>query len=114
MGGKDDYWRLSTWRNDRRVVIVRSRLSRDAILALEDKQEGQQAFGFLADAEDIRAFEYAVLVTTLNDEVIGIVRHNRDRADCENNFDEIKTTGAGADLRQRILNLVDSLLESLP
>ncbi|MEE8058621.1 MAG: transposase [Pseudomonadales bacterium] len=87
---KDDYLRLSTWRNDRRVVIVRRRLSKDAMLALEDKQEGQQAFGFLTEAEDIRAFEYAVLVTSLDDEVISIVRHYRDRADCENNFDEIK------------------------
>lgn len=42
------------------------------------------------DAEDIRAFEYAVLVTSLEDEILSIVTHYRDRADCENNFDEIK------------------------
>ena len=58
---------------------------------LKTKKKGQQAFGFWEDAEDIPAFEYAVLATSLNDEVLSIVRHYRDRADGENNFDEIKT-----------------------
>ena len=54
------------------------------------KKTGQESFGFIDDVEDIRTYEYAVLVTSLNDEVISIVQHYRDRADCENNFDEIK------------------------
>lgn len=87
---KEDYLKLASWRDHRRVVIVRRRLRKEAILALEDNKEGQQSFGFLQDADDIRAFEYAVLVTSLDDEVISIVQHYRDRADCENNFDEIK------------------------
>jgi hypothetical protein len=41
-------------------------------------------------AEDLSAFEYSVLVTALDAEVITIVQHYPDRADCENNFDEIK------------------------
>ncbi len=87
---KDDHLKLAAWSAERRVVIVRRRLPRDTVLALEDNNKGQQAFGFLEDAEDIRAFEYAVLVTSLEDEVLSIVSHYRDRADCENNFDEIK------------------------
>lgn len=87
---QDGQLKLSTWNNERRVVIVRRRLPKDTVLALEKKKNGQQGFGFLEDAEDIRAFEYAVLVTSLDDEVLTIVRHYRDRADCENNFDEIK------------------------
>jgi hypothetical protein len=87
---KDDHLKLAAWNKIRRVVIVRRRLPKDVVLALENQKEGQQAFGFLEDAEDIRAFEYAVLVTSLDDEVLSIVRHYRDRADCENNFDEIK------------------------
>ncbi len=35
-------------------------------------------------------FEYSVLVTLLGADVTTIVQHYRDRADCENNFDEIK------------------------
>jgi hypothetical protein len=87
---KEDLLKLATWQNHRRVVIVRRRLPREAVLAMEDKSQSQQSFGFLQDADDIRAFEYAVLVTSLDDEVISLVQHYRDRADCENNFDEIK------------------------
>ena len=87
---REDRLKLVAWQEHRRVVIVRRRLPREAVLALEDKSQGQQSFGFLQDTDDIRAFEYAVLVTSLDDEVISIVQHYRDRADCENNFDEIK------------------------
>lgn len=87
---KEDRLKLAAWRGHRRVIIVRRRLPRETLLALEDKKQGQHSFGFLQEADDIRAFEYAVLVTSLTDEVISIVKHYRDRADCENNFDEIK------------------------
>ncbi len=87
---RDDHLKLDAWSAKRRVVIVRRRLPKDIVLTLEDKQKSQQAFGFLEDVEDVNAFEYAVLVTSLEDEVISIVSHYRDRADCENNFDEIK------------------------
>ena len=87
---KEDRLKLAAWRGHRRVIIVRRRLPRETVLALEDKKQGQHSFGFLQEADDIRAFEYAVLVTSLTDEVISIVKHYRDRADCENNFDEIK------------------------
>ncbi len=40
--------------------------------------------------EDLKAFEYAVLVTDLKEDMVAIFHHYRDRADCENNFDEIK------------------------
>src|SRR5207244_7175869 len=35
-------------------------------------------------------YEYAVLVTSLTDEVRSIAQHYRDRGDAENNFDELK------------------------
>ena len=87
---QDNELKLKSWDRSRRVVVIRRRLPKDNVLALENKAEGQQSLGFVEDPEDIRAFEYAVLVTSLPDEVISIVCHYRDRADCENNFDEIK------------------------
>ncbi len=39
-------------------------------------------------------YEYAVLVTWLQDEVRTIAQHYRDRADSENNFDELKNQWA--------------------
>ena len=80
---KEDVLQLSTWNRPRRVVVVRRRLSKETILALEDKTQGQQSLVFLEDVEDIRAFDYAVLVTSLSDEVISIVQHYRDRADMD-------------------------------
>ena len=42
------------------------------------------------EPEDIKLYEYSVLVTSLESDLISIVQHYRDRADCENVFDEIK------------------------
>jgi len=87
---KESELKLEAWSKKRRVVMVRRRLPKDVLLGIEDNRKGQKSFGFLEGAEDFGAFEYAVLVTSLNDEKLSIVHHYRDRADCENNFDEIK------------------------
>ena len=81
---------LQSWDRVRRVVVIRRRLPKETIVALESQTSGQTGLGFIDEPEDIRTFEYAVLVTSLPSEVISIVCHYRDRADCENNFDEIK------------------------
>lgn len=82
--------KLSGWETTRRVVLVRRQLNKAHDLALEYPCEGQQQLAFLDGAEDIKAYEYTVLVTNLDDEIISIVQHYRDRADCENNVDELK------------------------
>ncbi|MFV0276216.1 MAG: transposase [Parahaliea sp.] len=81
---------LQSWDRTRRVVVIRRRLPKEVVLALENQKDQQSGLGFIEDPEDIRTFEYAVLVTSLPDECLSIVCHYRDRADCENNFDEIK------------------------
>ena len=40
--------------------------------------------------ENIEAYEYAALVTNMDSEILTIGSHYRDRADSENNFDELK------------------------
>ncbi|MEE8058700.1 MAG: transposase [Pseudomonadales bacterium] len=87
---KESELKLMAWSKKRRVVMIRRRLPKDVLLAIENNQKGQKSFGFLEDTEDFSAFEYAVFVTSLKDEKLTIVHHYRDRADCENNFDEIK------------------------
>jgi len=59
--------------------------------SLRLEKMGQQHFSFI-EADDFLTDEYAVLVTTLSDEVLTIAQRYRDRADCENLFDEIKKT----------------------
>ena len=87
---KEDLLQLSGWEKERRVVIVRRRLSNDNMIGVEYNSAGQQEMAFIDGPEDIKAYEYSVLVTDLEDDLVSIFYHYRDRADCENNFDEMK------------------------
>jgi hypothetical protein len=82
--------KLSAWTQTRRVVIVRRRLSKNIMVAPDTRKALPMQLSLIEPAEKMAAFEYSVLVTSLADETISIVQHYRDRADCENNFDEIK------------------------
>jgi Transposase DDE domain len=60
-------------------------------LALTERgADGQLRLGF-AEVDDGRElWEYAVLVTSLDSEILSLGQLYRDRADCENSFDELK------------------------
>jgi len=69
--------------------VLRRRLTRD--LAIEERDEsGQLRPRFTEVEEDVRLYEHAVLVTSLDAEILTIAGLYRDRALCENNFDELK------------------------
>jgi len=59
-------------------------------VAISLKQKDQIELGFVETEEATKRYEYAVLETTLKDEILTIAQHYRDRADAENNFDELK------------------------
>ena len=59
-------------------------------LLLEKQSAGQQELAFIDGPEDMRLYEYSVLITDLPDDLISLMQHYRNRADCENVFDEIK------------------------
>lgn len=83
---------LQGWSQARRVVVLRRRLPEETVSA-KKKKKGQAAQSELEFGEVQHAgqrYEYAVLVTSLTDEVLTIAQHYRDRADAENNFDELK------------------------
>jgi len=87
---KEDVLQLQGWEKTRRVVVVRRRLSGDALIGIEHQKEGQQQLAFIDGPEDIKVYEYSVLVTDVESDLVSIFYHYRDRADCENNFDELK------------------------
>ena len=87
---KEAELKLSTWDRSRRVVLVRRQLKSPTNLVVEHGQSEQLSLSFVEGPENIKIFEYSVLVTNLDDEMMSIVQHYRDRADCENNFDELK------------------------
>lgn len=87
--GKDDQLRLAGWGRQRRIVVLRRRLSKNLAVAERDGQ-GQLCLGFAEVGKSQEVYEYAVLVTSLDTEILTIGQLYRDRADCENNFDELK------------------------
>jgi len=93
--GKSETLRLAGWSRERRVVLLRRRLPRN--LALMDGQQsdqpdgnGQLALSLLEIMDDRVLYEYVVLVTSLDEEILSLAQLYRDRADCENAFDELK------------------------
>ncbi len=87
---KESRLQLQGWRQARRVIVVRRRVAKEGFLGIECERGGQRELALVEGPEDMRLFEYSVLVTSLDDELVTLMRHYRDRADCENNFDEIK------------------------
>lgn len=87
---KEDVLKLMGWQQSRRVIIVRRRLQKSSTIMLTHDDGKQLKLAFVDGNDDIKTYEYAVLVTNLDHEIISIVQSYRDRADCENYFDEIK------------------------
>src|SRR5882724_9709037 len=91
--------RLSGWTKTRRVVVLRRPLRQDegeAEGAKKTKRKAAQQLALdLPEAMHLGVrYEYAVLVTSMQDEVRSIAQHYRDRGDSENNFDELKNQWA--------------------
>jgi hypothetical protein len=76
--------KLSSWKTSRRVVLVRRKLSGSVVVAPDTQQALPIQLALIEPAEKMTTYEYSVLVTSLADEVVSIVQHYRDRADCEN------------------------------
>ena len=81
--------RLEGWKYSRRVILLRRKIKKEVGI-LNKQSPHQLEFQFANIDEKFEAYEYAVLVTTLEDEILTIAHHYRDRADSENDFDELK------------------------
>jgi hypothetical protein len=92
--------RLSGWSKTRRVVVLRRPLRQDPAGETGDqrKKKPKTAAQLSLDLPEAAhlgvRYEYAVLVTSMQDEVRAIAQHYRDRGDSENNFDELKNQWA--------------------
>jgi len=93
--GCEDELRLSGWSAKRRVIVMRRQLKIDAVLERKSSNLGkgknaQVELHFIDENEPIKSWEYAVLVSSAAYGLTQIGQLYRDRADCENGFDEIK------------------------
>ncbi len=86
--GAETRLKLSGWSRDRRCVFVR----RPAQSQTTSRPElpPQTEFAFVQVLADGPNYEYMVLVTNTEHELEAVAQLYRDRADCENVFDEIK------------------------
>lgn len=85
--------KLSGWSRTRRVVVLRrsvkGSLVADAKTSGKSKKQ-QQSLQFAEAQQPVNIWEYAVLITNTDFELDAIGQLYRDRADCENGFDEMK------------------------
>ena len=84
-------------------------------IVIAEEDNGQKLLGFIEanrkTGKQIIGYEYAVLVTNLEHEILALGQLYRDRADAENAFDELKNKGAGADSPQKTSIVANSLPE---
>lgn len=86
--GMDDTLTLSGWSRARRVVVLRRKLTGEMLIT--GKEDRQNEFAFIEGDVPTARYEYAVLVTSTQHEILALAQLYRDRADAENNFDELK------------------------
>lgn len=80
---------LKGWTRNRHVVVLRRPIKKKR--GRRKKNESQQLLlPFMQDFKKEQQYEYAVLITSLELEVLTIAQLYRDRGDAENIFDELK------------------------
>ena len=83
---------LSGWSRARRVVVLR-RAVKETLIAesqASKRTKRQRKLQFAEPLQPVKLWEYTVLVTNADYDLDAIGQLYRDRADCENGFDELK------------------------
>ena len=92
----EDTLLLTGWSKRRRVIVMRRVRKTDLLVEVKRpgrpkrKDQVQAELHFVDENEPVKSWEYAVLVCNAYFELENIGQLYRDRADCENGFDEIK------------------------
>lgn len=87
--GAESTLRLTGWSRSRRAVVLRRRIKKD-LAVVSRPQDGPKQLSFAELSDQVDVYEYSVLITSLDHEILSIAQLYRDRADAENNFDELK------------------------
>lgn len=80
--------RLSGWNKERQVIVLRRKLKEKK--EKTKQKEEQLNFPFMTSIPNSDEYEFAILVTTLELDIMTIAQLYRDRATSENHFDELK------------------------
>jgi hypothetical protein len=87
--GKKDTLRLVGWSRDRTVVILRRRI-KNSVAAIGCNKSSQLSLSLTEIGAEEEVYEHAILVTSLDEEILSLAQLYRDRGDAENPFDELK------------------------
>lgn len=83
--------KLTGWTRARRIILLRRPIKADvARTRWHAKDTEQMRLSFEAVEAGGETWEHAALVTSLDEPILGLGQLYRDRADCENAFDELK------------------------
>lgn len=96
--GQESTLKLAGWSKTRRVIVLRRRIQGEIVLEripeiTPDTPDQTPTQLMLFDDDDlayVRPWEYAVLITDLGYSIPVLAQLYRQRADCENGFDELK------------------------
>lgn len=86
---KESLLRIEGWSRQRRVIVLRRRV-KGALAMSSNEASGQQTLSFIEAGADAEVYEYSVLATSLDEELVSFGQLYRDRGDSENIFDELK------------------------
>lgn len=83
---------LSSWSCARRVVVLRREVKGELVIESKTgkRAKRQASLQFAEPLQAVKLWEYTVLVTNADYDLDAIGQLYRDRADCENGFDELK------------------------
>ena len=71
-------------------MIVLRRLIKESVVLAENPKACSPQLAFLEANDPVTKYEYAILITSLQDEILAVAQHYQDRANIENVFDEMK------------------------
>jgi hypothetical protein len=83
--GAESRIQLTGWTKSRRIIVLKRRIQGEVLIT-----DNQLNLAFIETEDGIRKYEYQVLVTSMQGEILTIAQHYRDRGDSENCFDELK------------------------
>jgi hypothetical protein len=83
--GAESRIQLTGWTKSRRIIVLKRRIQGEVLIT-----DNQLNLAFIETEDGISKYEYQVLVTSMQDEILTIAQHYRDRGDSENCFDELK------------------------
>lgn len=92
--GVESEIKLDGWEEKRRVVVLRRELKESGKKKRKRRlRTSKQLYlpgTFYSDLNEEDRYEYSILITSLKSEILTLAQLYRDRATCENNFDELK------------------------